>query len=210
MAADVTRVPRVPCRYGGPGRPTLEGSAAEPGDAMEHQVNRCAAAWVAAAVLCWAGLTGCSSNESPSSPASSAASAAVSAARSGASAVASAASSAAATAVASAVASAEAAASSALAKVKGGLNATADVTLGSVTTGSDGRAQVPVNVANHDSKPRRYTIVVNFKDQSGNLLDVTVLDVPQVAAGGTAHATARSNRDLTGTVTAEVRNALRY
>ncbi|WP_327324863.1 hypothetical protein OG735_21895 [Streptomyces sp. NBC_01210] len=94
--------------------------------------------------------------------------------------------------------------------MKGGLNAKADVTLGSIATGSNGRAEVPVNVANHDSKPRRYTIVVNYKDQSGNLVDVVVLEVPQVAAGGTAHATARSNRDLNSTVTAEVRNALRY
>ncbi|MEU5049160.1 hypothetical protein [Streptomyces sp. NPDC021096] len=112
--------------------------------------------------------------------------------------------------MASAVAAAEAAATSALANVKGGLDAKADVALGSVTIGSDGRAEVPVNVTNHDSKPRRYTIVVDFKDQSGNLLDVAVLEVPQVAAGGTAQATARSNRDLTGTVTTEVRNALRY
>ncbi len=154
-------------------------------------------------MLGWAGTTGCSSNESSNSPAASAA-------RSGASAVASAASSAAASAVASAVAAAEAAATSALANVKGGLNAKEDVALGSVTIGSVSRAEVPVNVTNHDSKPRRYTIVVDFKDQSGNLLDVAVLEVPQVAAGGTATATARSNRDLTGSVITEVRNALRY
>ncbi len=89
------------------------------------------------------------------------------------------------------------------------MDAKADVTLGSVATGSNGRAEVPVNVTNHDAKPRSYTLVVNFKDQSGNLLDVVVLEVPDVAAGATDHATAQSNRDLTGTVTAEVRNALR-
>ncbi|MFF3333395.1 hypothetical protein ACFYWX_28235 [Streptomyces sp. NPDC002888] len=90
------------------------------------------------------------------------------------------------------------------------MDAKSDVTLGSVATGSDGKAEVPVTVANHDSKSRSYIIVVNFKDQSGNLADVVVLDVSQVAAGKTAHATARSNRDLTGTVTTEVRDALRY
>ncbi len=44
-----------------------------------------------------------------------------------------------------------------LTKVKGGLNATADVTLGITATGSDGRGEVPVNVTNHDSKPRSNT-----------------------------------------------------
>ncbi|MDX3586712.1 hypothetical protein OG920_38070 [Streptomyces europaeiscabiei] len=73
-----------------------------------------------------------------------------------------------------------------------------------------GKAEVPVTIANHDSKSRSYIIVVNFKDRSGNLADVVVLDVPEVAAGQTSKATARSNRDLTGTVTTEVRDALRY
>ncbi|WP_146166951.1 hypothetical protein [Streptosporangium nondiastaticum] len=172
---------------------------------MKRQVNRCVSAALVIMVG-GAGLSGCSSNK----PAGSAASSAASAARSGASAVASAASSAAASAVSSAVASAEAAAEAALANVKGGLNAKADVTLGSVVTSSGGRAEVPVGITNHDSKARRYTILINFSDQSGNLLDMIVLDVPETAAGGTAHATARSNRNLTGTITAEVRNALRY
>ncbi|MEU0946136.1 hypothetical protein ABZ379_25710 [Streptomyces canus] len=173
---------------------------------MERQTSRRAVAGVAV-LLGWAGLTGCSSDdESPSSPVSSAASVV----KSGASELASAASSAAASAVASAASSAEAAASSALDEVKGGLDAKSDVTLGSVATGSEGKAEVPVTIANHDSKSRSYIIVVDFKDQSGNLADVAVLDVSQVAAGETAKATARSNRDLPGTVTTEVRDALRY
>ncbi|WP_455410084.1 hypothetical protein [Streptomyces hiroshimensis] len=172
---------------------------------MKRQVNRCASAALAV-MLGGAGLAGCSSDKHAGAPVSSAASAA----RSGASAVASAAGSAAASAAGSAAASAEAAAEAALANVKGGLNATADVTLGTAVTGSDGRTEVPVNVTNHDSKPRRYTILINFKDQSGNLADAIVLDIPETAAGGTAHATARSNRSLTGTVTVEVRRALRY
>jgi hypothetical protein len=157
---------------------------------MGRQTNRCAGVGVAV-MLDWAGLTGCSSDDgSSSSPASSAASVV----KSGASELASAAS--------SAAASAEAAASSALDEVKGGLDAKSDVTLGSVATGSDGKAEVPVTIANHDSKSRSYIVVVNFEDRSGNLADVAVLDV---AAGKTAKATARSNRDLTGSVTAEVR-----
>ncbi|MCF3105749.1 hypothetical protein IPZ58_29790 [Streptomyces roseoverticillatus] len=172
---------------------------------MNRQANRYAPAALAILLAC-AGLTGCSSD----GPTGSTASSAASAARSGASAVASAASSAAASAVGSAVASAEAAAEAALGKIKGGLDAKADVTLGSVATGSDGRMEVPVNAVNHDSKARRYTLLIKFKDQSGNLVDVVTVDIPEVAAGGTAHATARSNRNLTGTVTAEVSKAVRY
>ncbi|NEA59529.1 hypothetical protein G3I60_36555 [Streptomyces sp. SID13666] len=168
---------------------------------MKRQINRCAAAALAV-MLGWAGLTGCSSDSPASAPASSAASAV----RSGASSAASAASSAA----ASAAASAQAAASSALENVKGGLDAKADVTLGPLTTGSDGRTDVPVKVTNHDAKSRRYTGLVNFKNQSGTVVDVSALNVPEVAAGATADATARSNRTLTGTVTAEVLSALRY
>ncbi|MEH6375943.1 hypothetical protein V7793_16665 [Streptomyces sp. KLMMK] len=172
---------------------------------MKRHVNRCASAALAV-MLGGTALTGCSSDK----PAGSAASSAASAARSKASAAASAAGGAVASAAASGAASAEAAAEAALSNVKGGLNAQADVTLGTVATGSDGRTEVPVNVTNHDSKPRRYTILINFDDPSGNLADAIVLDVPETAAGGTAHATARSNRNLTGTVTAEVRRALRY
>lgn len=103
---------------------------------MGRQTNRCAVVGVAV-MLDWAGLTGCSSDDgSSSSPASSAAS------------------------VVKSGASAEAAASSALDEVKGGLDAKSDVTLGSVATGSDGKAEVPVTIANHDSKSRSYIVVV--------------------------------------------------
>ncbi|WP_405389922.1 hypothetical protein OG596_19760 [Streptomyces sp. NBC_01102] len=172
---------------------------------MKRHLSRCSTASVTV-TLGLAALAGCSSDE-PSSPAASSAASAV---KSGVSERASAASSAAASVAASAVASAEAEADAALAKVKGGLDATADVALGSVATASNGPAEVPVNVTNNDAKPRRYTIVVDFKDQSGNALDVVTLEIPEVAAAGKASATARSHRDLTGTVTAEVRNALRY
>ncbi|MGK5732945.1 hypothetical protein [Streptomyces sp. URMC 124] len=172
---------------------------------MKRQADRCAPAALAVMLAC-AGLTGCSSDGPNGATASSAASAA----RSRASAGASAASSAAASAVGSAVASAEAAAEAALRKIKGGLDAKADVTLGTAATGSDGRIEVPVNVVNHDSEARRYTLLIKFKDQSGNPVDMVTVDVPEVAAGGTDHATARSNRNLTGTVTAEVSKAVRY
>jgi len=171
---------------------------------MKRQFCRYAAAGVAV-MLGGPALVGCSSNTPAASPTASA----VSAARSAASALASTASTAAASAVASAVASAQAVASSALANVKGGLEAKTDVTPGTAMTASDGRAEVPLTVTNHGSKSGQYTIQVNFK-QSGSVVDVVVVNVPEVAAGGTAHATARSNRKLSGAVTAEVPAALRY
>ncbi|MFJ1702080.1 hypothetical protein [Kitasatospora sp. NPDC088346] len=63
---------------------------------------------------------------------------------------------------------------------------------------------------NGGSQGYQYTIQVNFTDQSGNVLDVVVLSVPEVTAGGTAQATATSNRNLSGTVKADVASALRY
>ncbi|MFJ9517570.1 hypothetical protein ACIRPK_04755 [Kitasatospora sp. NPDC101801] len=148
-------------------------------------------------------LTGCSSDGGSAS----------SAVQSGASALASAASSAAngfASSASSAAASAGAAASSALASVKGGLDANGDVALGTLVTDADGKSDVPLTVTNRTSQPYRYTIQVSFEDGSGNLLDAAVVTVPEVAAGGTAQATAKSNRKLDGTVTAKVGSALRY
>jgi outer membrane murein-binding lipoprotein Lpp len=144
-------------------------------------------------------LTGCSSDGgSPSSAVQSGASALASAANSLASAA------------TSAAASAEAAASSALASVKGGLDAKDDVALGSVAADPDGKSSVPVTVTNKTSQSYKYTIEVSFEDGSGKLLDAAVVTVPEVAAGGTAQATAKSNRKLDGTVTAKVGSALRY
>ncbi|MFB9371705.1 hypothetical protein ACWCYY_07255 [Kitasatospora sp. NPDC001664] len=149
-------------------------------------------------------LTGCSSDgdKSPSAAVQSGASALASAANSAASGFASSAS--------SAVASAQAAASSALASVKGGLDAKDDVKLGDVTTDPDGKSSVPVTVTNSGSQPYKYTLTVNFQDSSGNLLDAAVLTVPETAAGATTQATAKSNRALSGTVTAKLGSALRY
>ncbi|WP_457029361.1 hypothetical protein [Kitasatospora sp. P5_F3] len=151
-------------------------------------------------------LTGCSSDGSPPAAVQSGASALASAAKSAANSFASSATSAA----ASAAASAEAAASSALASVKGGLDAKDDVTLGGVVTDSDGKSSVPLTVTNKTSQPYKYTIQISFEDSAGHLLDAAVVTVPEVAAGGTAQATAKSNRNLEGTVTAKVGSALRY
>ncbi|MFD8479791.1 hypothetical protein [Kitasatospora sp. NPDC059673] len=169
---------------------------------MKRQI-RVAALCAAAALLGSAALAGCTSSGKPSPAVTSAVgSAAESALASATAALGSAA--------ASLGASAQAAASSALASVKGGLNVKGDVTLGTVTTESDGKLSVPVTVTNHGSQAGKYVIQVNFDDASGNLLDATVLSVPEVAPGATAQATAHSNRSLNAPVTPVVANALRY
>ncbi|KJS57306.1 hypothetical protein VM98_02085 [Streptomyces rubellomurinus subsp. indigoferus] len=170
---------------------------------------------LAAAVLGAGALAGCSSGKSASSVASSAAGEiekGVSAAASAASALASAAGGAGAL-ISSAQAEASAAvsaANSAVAGIKGGLDAKADVAAGEVSTGSDGKAQVELTVTNHGQQSYRYVVQVNFTDDSGTVLDAVAVTVDDLAAGQSAKATARSNRQLSGTVKAVVANAIRY
>ncbi|MFG2694042.1 FxLYD domain-containing protein [Kitasatospora sp. NPDC048407] len=179
---------------------------------MKRQIR--VAAGLAAVLLGSAALAGCTSSGKTSGAATSAAaSAAASAAQSVLGSASAALGSAAASLGASAQAaasSAQAVASSALASVKGGLNAKGDVALGAATTESDGKLSVPVTVTNHGSQAGNYTIQVNFDDASGNLLDATVVNVPDVAPGATAQATAHSNRSLNAPVTPVVANALRH
>ncbi|MEV7772387.1 FxLYD domain-containing protein [Kitasatospora sp. NPDC086791] len=179
-----------------------------------------------AALVGVAALAGCSSGQSASSVASEAASAVAkgaSAAASAASALVSAAGGAgsalasAAGGAGSALASAEAraseavsSASSALAGIKGGLDAKGDVTVGAVTTGTDNKVQVQLTVTNHGQQSYRYVIQVNFTDESGKVVDATAVTVQDLAAGQSVQAAARSNRELSGTVKAEVANAVRY
>ncbi|MFJ5213223.1 hypothetical protein ACIP98_00735 [Streptomyces sp. NPDC088354] len=108
-----------------------------------------------------------------------------------------------------ALASATAAAASELARIKGGVDAKADVRLGTVSTSQD-KATVPVTATNNGTKPASYTVQVSFRDSGGNLLDAVVVTVPDVPAHGTARATARSHRDLGGPVRATVDTALRH
>ncbi|MFF2625919.1 hypothetical protein ACFVUN_09135 [Kitasatospora griseola] len=176
---------------------------------MERQI-RVAAGWTAAVLVGAAALAGCTSSGKPAGTASSALEGGRSAVASAAESALGSATAAIGSAAASLGASAQAAASSALASVKGGLNVKGDVALGSVTTESDGKLSVPVTVTNHGSQAGKYTIQVNFDDASGNLLDATVVTVPEVAAGATAQATAHSNRSLNTPVTPVVANALRY
>ncbi|MEU3568982.1 FxLYD domain-containing protein [Kitasatospora sp. NPDC036755] len=196
--------------------PTPPRATAQDLDAPVVRRRRRAVAWVSAVAVAGAAvLAGCSSGKSAESVASSAAAEVkkgASAAASAASALASVAGGAGA-AIASAEAQASAAvsaASSAVAGVKGGLDAKGDVALGAVTTGSDGKPQVPLTVTNHGQQSYRYVIQLNFTDESGKVVDATAVTVQDVAAGQSAQATGHANRNLSGTVKAEVANAIRY
>ncbi|MFI6488283.1 hypothetical protein [Streptomyces sp. NPDC050564] len=145
----------------------------------------------AAATALAASLTGCSDDNTPASTVSKAASAA--------------------SAAGEALASATAEAGRKLDEVKNGVNAKGDVKVDPhVTTASDGRATAKVTVTNPASSQKSYAVQVNFRDKSGNLLDTVVVTVSDVAAGASKDATARSNRALSGDVTADVARAVRH
>ncbi|MGM0348900.1 MULTISPECIES: hypothetical protein [Streptomyces] len=109
-----------------------------------------------------------------------------------------------------ALASASAEAGRRLDEAKGGLNAKDQVSLGAVTLDGDGRATTTVTARNTASAAKSFAVQVNFTDGRGNLLDVVVLMVKNVAAHGSGHGTARGNRRLHGEVRANVGTALRY
>ncbi|MFJ2845705.1 hypothetical protein ACIPD2_29290 [Streptomyces griseofuscus] len=109
-----------------------------------------------------------------------------------------------------ALASASAEAGRRLDEAKGGLNAKDQVSLGAVTLDGDGRATTTVTARNTASAVKSFAVQVNFTDGGGNLLDVVVLMVKDVAAHGSGHGTARGNRRLHGEVRANVGTALRY
>ncbi|MGW2900199.1 hypothetical protein ACWDAO_37815 [Streptomyces sp. NPDC001212] len=97
-----------------------------------------------------------------------------------------------------------------LGEVRNGIDARSAVTLGTPATASDGHATVAVRVENRAGSAKSFAVRVDFKDSGGNLLDTVVVTVPGVPAGKTATATARSIRELSGPVRAEVGTALRY
>lgn len=166
----------------------------------------------AAAVCCAAALTGCSDDGTPSSV-SSAASKAASAAESlgrEATAAASSLASGFASEASSAIASATADVGRRLDDIKGGVDVKSDVALGTPGTDKDGRTTVEVKASNTADSSKSIAVQVDFNDPAGNRLDTVVVTVSDVAAGGTGTKTARSNRDLSGEVKAEVVRAVRY
>ncbi|TXS41888.1 hypothetical protein EAO75_34295 [Streptomyces sp. uw30] len=145
--------------------------------------RRTATILLAAAALAVPALASCSDEDTPSSVTSKAA---------------------------SAFASATAEANRQLDEIKGGIDATDSVKLGDPTTDSDGRASVEVTADNTTDSTKSFAVQVNFKDENGNLLDAAVVTVSDVAANKSGKATAKSTRDLSGDVRAEVETAVRY
>lgn len=148
--------------------------------------------WTTAALLAalaLTGLTACSDEDSPSAVASKVASAA---SRAG-----------------DAVASATAEAGR-FDDIKNGVDARDDVRLASPTTASDGRTTVRITATNGADSAKSFTVQVDFTGQDGKLLDVAVVTLSDVPAGGTGKGTARSTHDLPGKVTAKVSRAVRY
>ena len=92
--------------------------------------------------------------------------------------------------------------------IKGGVDAKADVRLGTPVT--DGRTTVEVTADNTTDSTRSFAVQVDFTDQHGNLLDVVVVTVPDVPAGKSGKATARSTRELGADIRAVVGRAVRY
>ncbi|WP_371566722.1 hypothetical protein [Streptomyces canus] len=149
--------------------------------------------WTTAALLTTlavVGLTACSDDDSPSSVASKVASAA---SRAG-----------------EAVSSATAEAGRRFDDISNGVDARDDVRLGTPATASDGRTTVEVTATNSADSAKSFTVEVDFTDRSGKLLDVVVLTVSDVPAGGSGKGTARSTHDLSGEVRAKVPRAVRH
>ncbi|MFC7813387.1 MULTISPECIES: FxLYD domain-containing protein [unclassified Streptomyces] len=156
---------------------------------------------VGAVVLTGTVLAGCSGGSDGDAP-SDAGSAAASRAASAASSLASEG--------ADAVASATAEAGRWLAEIQEGADVEADVRLGEPETAADGRTTVEVTVRNTADSAKSFAVQVNLTDADGTLRDTVVVTVPDVGAGESARATARSSHDLPGEVRAVVARAVRY
>ncbi|MDX3230687.1 hypothetical protein [Streptomyces sp. ME19-01-6] len=109
-----------------------------------------------------------------------------------------------------AIASATASAKAELDKIKNGVKAKGDVKAGTVSIAHDGHAVAPITVTNKKDSAAKYAVEVNFRDEKGSLLDVTVLTVSSVQPRSSKKATARSHRKLSGHPTAQIGAAVRY
>ncbi|MFE2555539.1 hypothetical protein ACFXGT_05800 [Streptomyces sp. NPDC059352] len=111
--------------------------------------------------------------------------------------------------VSSATAAVASAAEEKMNEVKDGVNATGDVKAGATSIDGD-RTVAEITATNPQDKNADYTVMVNFRDGEGNLLDAVVLSIDGVEPGGSKSGTARSNRTLSGDTTAEIAQALRH
>ncbi|MFD8259243.1 hypothetical protein ACFV19_09900 [Streptomyces griseoluteus] len=152
------------------------------------------AAGTALMVVLAVAVTGCSDGNSPSGQASKAASAASSLASR----------------ASGTVASATAEAKRKLDQVKGGVDAKKDVSVGKVTTGKGNVPTAEVSAKNTTGEKKSFTVQVNFRDAKGDLQDTVIVNIDDVAAGATGRATARSHRELSGDIRADVGTALRH
>ncbi|GAA3979495.1 hypothetical protein GCM10022384_31210 [Streptomyces marokkonensis] len=109
-----------------------------------------------------------------------------------------------------AVASATAEAGRWLEDIQEGADVEGDVKLGAPKTDADGRTTVEATVTNTADSTKSFAVQVNFTDAGGDLIDTAVVTVPDVPAGKSAHATARSTHDLSGDVRTVVARAVRY
>lgn len=159
-------------------------------------VRRSALAATVASGLCLASLTGCRSSASDSGSGPAPAPTGTSRSVSGD--------------VTDPVSKAKSAATSALAEISGGVTAAADVTAGPVAVGPDGHATSPLTVKNPTDQEHDYTISVIFDGSGGGLADVVVVNVSRVPAHGEAHPIAKTNRKVSGALTAKVSAAVRH
>ncbi|MGW4706043.1 hypothetical protein [Streptomyces sp. NPDC004285] len=111
--------------------------------------------------------------------------------------------------VSSATAAVASAAQEKMNEVKDGVNAGADVSAGPTSADGD-RTVATITATNPKDKNADYTIMVDFRDADGNLLDAVVLNIDGVEPGKSKTGTARSNRTLSGTPKAEIAQALRH
>ncbi|WP_369145212.1 hypothetical protein [Streptomyces sp. R44] len=111
--------------------------------------------------------------------------------------------------VSSATAAVASAAQEQMNKVKDGVNAGGDVKAGPTSTDGD-RTVADITATNPKDKTADYTIMVNFRDGDGNLLDSVVMNIDGVEPGQSKTGTARSNRSLSGATKAEIAQALRH
>ncbi|MGV9355996.1 hypothetical protein [Streptomyces misionensis] len=93
---------------------------------------------------------------------------------------------------------------------RGGVDARHEVRLGAVALGGDGRAATRVVARNTAGSAKSFAVQVDFTDRAGNLLDLTVVLVGDVAPRSTGRGAARGNRRPHGEVRAAVGTTLRY
>ncbi|WMX46182.1 hypothetical protein [Streptomyces roseicoloratus] len=111
--------------------------------------------------------------------------------------------------VSSATAAVASAAQRQMDEIKDGVNAKADVKAGPTSVDGD-RTVAEITATNPKDKTADYTVMVNFRDTQGNLLDAVVLNIDGVEAGRSRTGTARSNRTLSGDTEAEIAQAVRH